>query len=68
MDVLAYAEAHTPSLAVFNLSGADIKKKQEHFNENKSRQKLKFLLGPELDQIDPDREYTVGLLYWTMWD
>ena len=68
MDVLAFAEAHTSSLAVFELSGAEIKKQQANFEDNKRRDiKLKFSLGPELDQIDPDRIYTVGLLSWTMW-
>ncbi len=69
MDVLAFTEAHTSSLAVFNLSGAEIIRRQAYFKENdtKRRNKLGFSLGPELDQIDPDRNYTVGLLYWTMW-
>ena len=66
MDVIAFADAHIPSLAVFNLSGADIKKQQEYFIENDI--KLEFSLGPELNQIDLTRIYTIGLLYWTMWD
>ena len=68
MDVIAYADAYTSSLCVFNLSGAEIKKQQEYFKEDKSRQKLKFFFGPELNQIDPYRNYTIGIPYWTMWD
>ncbi len=69
MDVLAFAEAHTSSLGVIELSGAEIKKQQAFFKENdtKRRNKLVFSLGPEFNQIDPTRIYTVGLIYWTMW-
>ena len=66
MDVIAFAGAHTPSLGIFNLSGAEIKKQQKYFKENDIN--LEFSLGPEINQIDPVRTYTIGFLYWTMWD
>ena len=67
MDVVAYANTHTTSLALLNLSGAEIKKQQEQLEVNKRGSKIVFSLGPELDQIDPDRIYTVGLLHSTIW-
>ncbi len=68
MDVMAYSDAYTSRLGVINLSGVEITKQQEYFKEQKRRQKLKFFFGPESDQIDPDRIYTIGIPFWTMWD
>ena len=67
MDVVAYAHAHTTSLAVLNLSGAKIKKHQAQLEADKRGNKMEFALGPALDQINPSRIYTVGLLHSTIW-